>query len=148
MELSLGRKRFAYKTRVSRGLCLADVNRPVQRQWQLFEHGLIEPLTIALAPKLWMADVLFLDPDPITLAPETLVVVRAFMNELEKLAVSDLVDVDRECRRLNRMNLKLVVPAKRFTASRNPECYSASRDVNHPRSGRPAGLPGLKRTIA
>src|SRR5208337_1038399 len=126
----------------------ADIHRPSQRQWHLFEHGLIEPLTLALAPKPWMADVLFLDPGPVRVAPEAPIVVSTFAHELEKLAVRYFVGVDREGRHLNRMNLKLVVPAKRFASLRNPERHSPSRNVDHPRKDRWAGLGGRQGAIA
>src|SRR5438874_11437983 len=101
MELGLGGKRLANITRVSRSLRVADVHRPAERQRQLFEHGLINPPTLVLAPKTRMADVLFLDPVPVAFAPEALFVVSAFAHKLEKLAVRDFVGVDRKGRHVN-----------------------------------------------
>ena len=148
MELRFTRKRLVDKTGVGRGLRVADIHRPAERQRQLFEHGPIGPLIMVPEPKTRVADVLLLDPGPVRVAPKELIFVSTLAHELEKITIRDFIGVDRKGRNVNRMSLKLVVPAKRIARSRNPERRDACWDINHPRKDQPAALGGRQGTIA
>ena len=85
-------------------LRMADVDRPVKWQGNLLKHGPIERPSLAHEPEARMVDVVLLDPGPVCVAPEALVVVPSLAHKL--------VGVNRKGWDPHGMLFKLVVPSE------------------------------------
>src|SRR6185437_723001 len=97
MPLRFGRQNLSRPARVSAGVRVAHVNRPVQREGQALEHSPVLPLAIDAIPKDRVRNILLRFPLPVVLAPQGLVFIAAGIDKLEIFAVGHFVLIDGKC---------------------------------------------------
>src|SRR5579883_1205452 len=119
MILGLSGYRAMFPTGICGRFGMADVNGPIRRQRNLFEHRAIEPDVITINPELRMADAGFLEPIPGFGSPEAAVAVAAGRNEAEEFLIRDVKGIDREFRHEYRLGLEFIIPTER-AVTRSP----------------------------
>src|SRR5580698_1977968 len=109
---------------------MADVDGPIERQRNLFEHRTIEPSIVRGSPEHRMRHRVSCFPVPVLITPENPRFITARGHELQILAVCHHVFVDFERWKLRGMRVELIVPSK--TTAYEAQCRRAGRNLNHP----------------
>ena len=115
LPLRFGWQGFADPPRERAGLCVAHVDRPLERQWEFVKHSAEVPAVPDSLPERGMADAVLSYPVPVILTPERPIFISASRHELKILTVAHLVLVYGECRYVHVVSFILVVPAEPAT---------------------------------
>src|SRR5215475_702797 len=112
MELFFIRELAAEPVGVGGGFGVADVNRPVERKANFFEHAPRHPDITVAAPECGMFDSCGFFPCPTFVRPERTRLVTSGLQEAEKVAVCDIVTFNGKCRNKDDTFAAFIVPAE------------------------------------
>src|SRR6266403_1954072 len=135
MPLGFARQFLSGPTGIGRGLVVAHVYGPIERQWSFLEHRPAGPRIASTHPKYWVLPALGFDALPTCFAPQRAIAVSSFKHEAQILLIRHVVCIDGEGGDVHAMFLKFVVPAKSSVlppphAQRRYSCRDCDFDRN------------------